>query len=115
MPEPVGPGDEDRAVGAREGLDEALALGVDHPELVEVDAGAVLVEHAQDGRLAADQRQRGDAQVDPAAVDVEQTRPSCGTRRSAMSRSAMILMREITPATRRRGMRVFSLRTPSMR
>ena len=56
---------------AREGLDEALALGVDHPELVEVDVGAVLVEHAQDGRLAADEGQRGDADVDPAAVDVQ--------------------------------------------
>ena len=30
---------------------------------------------------------------------VSPTRPSCGTRRSAMSRSAMILMRETTPAT----------------
>ena len=66
-----GPGDEDRAVRAREGLDEALALGVDHPELVEVDVGAVLVEHAQDGRFAAHERQRGHADVDPAAVDVQ--------------------------------------------
>ena len=35
-------------------------------------------------------------------------RPSCGMRRSAMSSSDMILMREMTPATRRRGMRVAS-------
>ena len=42
-------------------------------------------------------------------------RPSCGTRRSAMSSSDMILMREMTPATRRRGMRVASASTPSTR
>ena len=34
---------------------------------------------------------------------VRPTRPSCGRRRSAMSRSAMILMRDTTPATMRRG------------
>ena len=43
------------------------------------------------------------------------TRPSCGSRRSAMSRSAMILMRETTPAFIRFGICVVSLRTPSMR
>ena len=34
---------------------------------------------------------------------VSDTRPSCGTRFSAMSRSDMILMRETTPAIMRRG------------
>ena len=78
MPEPVGPVTRIAPWGAREGLDEALALGVDHPELVEVDAGAVLVEDAQDGRLAAHERQRGDADVDPATVDVERDAPVLG-------------------------------------
>ena len=43
------------------------------------------------------------------------TRPSCGTRFSAMSSSLMILIREITPATIRRGTRAASLSTPSTR
>ena len=43
------------------------------------------------------------------------TRPSCGMRRSAMSRLAMIFTREITPATMRRGIVVLSLSTPSTR
>ena len=34
---------------------------------------------------------------------VSDTRPSCGTRFSAMSRSAMIFTREIVPAIMRRG------------
>ena len=56
----------------------------------------LLVEDAQDGRLAADERQRGDADVDARGRRCSATtRPSWGTRRSAMSRSAMILMREI--------------------
>ena len=46
---------------------------------------------------------------------VRPTRPSCGMRRSAMSRSAMILMRETTPATIRFGTVVASVSTPSMR
>ena len=36
------------------------------------------------------------------------TRPSCGTRFSAMSSSLMILIREITPATIRFGTRAVS-------
>ena len=43
------------------------------------------------------------------------TRPSCGMRRSAMSRSLMIFMRDTTPATMRRGTVVEVLSTPSMR
>ena len=39
---------------------------------------------------------------------VSDTRPSCGTRFSAMSRSAMIFTREITPAIMRRGIWVVS-------
>ena len=46
---------------------------------------------------------------------VSDTRPSCGTRFSAMSRSAMIFTREITPATMRRGIWVVSRSTPSTR
>ena len=104
-------------MGAREGLDEAVALGVDHAELVEVDDRAVLVEDAHDHALAADERQRRDAQVDRGGRrSFSAMRPSCGMRRSAMSRSDMILMREMTPATMRlRGMRVASASTPSTR
>ena len=46
---------------------------------------------------------------------VSDTRPSCGTRFSAMSRSAMIFTREITPAIMRRGIWVVSRRMPSTR
>ena len=42
-------------------------------------------------------------------------RPSCGTRRSAMSRLAMIFTRETSPATCWRGTVVESYTTPSMR
>ena len=46
---------------------------------------------------------------------VSDMRPSCGTRFSAMSRSAMIFTRETTPATIRRGIVVVSRSTPSTR
>ncbi len=46
---------------------------------------------------------------------VTPTRPSCGTRRSAMSSSLMILIREITAETIRRGTWAASWRTPSTR
>ena len=46
---------------------------------------------------------------------VSDTRPSCGTRFSAMSRLAMIFTREIVPGTIRRGMCVLSRSTPSTR
>ena len=46
---------------------------------------------------------------------VSDTRPSCGTRLSAMSRSAMIFTRETVPATIRRGICVVSRSTPSTR
>ena len=42
-------------------------------------------------------------------------RPSCGTRRSAMSSSAMILRRLSTPDCMRRGIDMISCSTPSMR
>ena len=46
---------------------------------------------------------------------VSDTRPSCGTRFSEMSRLAMIFTREIVPGTIRRGMCVLSRSTPSTR
>ena len=46
---------------------------------------------------------------------VSPTRPSCGTRRSAMSRSLMIFTRLMTPLTMRRGTVAESSSTPSMR
>ena len=42
-------------------------------------------------------------------------RPSCGRRRSAMSRLAMILTREVSAASRRFGGVMISCRTPSTR
>ena len=42
-------------------------------------------------------------------------RPSCGTRRSAMSRSEMIFTREATAGTEVSGMIAASRSTPSMR
>ena len=42
-------------------------------------------------------------------------RPSCGTRRSAMSSSAMIFRRLMTPACMRRGTDMISCSTPSTR
>ena len=42
-------------------------------------------------------------------------RPSCGLRRSAMSMSAMIFSREITPFWMFFGARCISCSTPSMR
>ncbi len=46
---------------------------------------------------------------------VRPTRPSCGMRRSAMSRSLMIFTRLIAPATMRLGIVVVSCSTPSTR
>ena len=46
---------------------------------------------------------------------VTESRPSCGTRRSAMSMSAMIFRRLMTPAWIERGDRMMSCSTPSMR
>ena len=42
-------------------------------------------------------------------------RPSCGMRRSAMSRSAMIFTREVTAGTELSGTSAASRSTPSMR
>ncbi len=46
---------------------------------------------------------------------VSETRPSCGSRFSAMSRSPMIFTRETVPGTMRRGIVVRSWSTPSTR
>ena len=67
--------------------------------------------------LAADERQRGDADVDPGGRrrSARCGRPA-GRARSAMSSSDMILMREIDAGDAgARGMRVASARTPSTR
>ena len=44
-----------------------------------------------------------------------ETRPSCGMRRSAMSRSERILMREVTAGIAEAGTIAASVSTPSMR
>ena len=49
----------------------------------------------------------------PRTVDL--MRPSCGSRRSAMLRCAMILMREVTAARSDRGRVSTVVSTPSMR
>ena len=64
-------------------------------ELVELLAHRLLVEHAQHRILAVDAGHDGDAEVDGAvACSVTRKRPSCGTRRSAMSSSDITLTRE---------------------
>ena len=50
--------------------------------------------------------------LSPTCVEM---RPSCGMRRSAMSRSAMIFTREMTAGTTETGTMAASWSTPSMR
>ena len=72
LPEPVGPGDEDDAVGLVDELAERRrASSVAHAELVEVEADVAAVEHAHDDALAEHRRQHADAQVDRVAADVQ--------------------------------------------
>ena len=97
-------GDEHGAVGAREAPRRSgRARASSMPRSSSVDDRAVPCRgRACTTRLAVDERQRrrrgrrcgGRRRSAP-------MRPSCGRRRSAMSSSAMILMREMTPATMR--------------
>ena len=64
LPDPVGPGDEDRPVGLAVGDLVAFLDRRQETELGEVERGARLVEHPEDDLLAVHRRQRGDAQVD---------------------------------------------------
>ena len=70
LPEPVGPGDEHRAVGPVDRVREALELGAGcmPSESRSLDDDA-LVEDAHHDALAVDERQRHDADVDAPAVD----------------------------------------------
>ena len=89
-------GDEHGAVGLRERLREALERLREHAELLELDHDLALVQDSHDDVLAVRARERGDAEVDrPCRRPRVEMRPSCGMRRSAMSRSERILMREI--------------------
>ena len=68
MPDPVGPGDEDDAVGLGQRVAEQLLHRVGHAEHFEVDAGILLVEDAQHHPLAGAARQGRDAHVDQLAA-----------------------------------------------
>ncbi len=65
-------------MGLAAGAFEALALGVGHAELVELDDHRFLVEDAHHDALAVDARQRHHAQVDVAAVDHQPDAPVLG-------------------------------------
>ena len=116
MPAPVGPGDQHSAVRLPEGLLEALAL-VSPPcrgrracagRRPRRGSGSRLPPRACVGRVVTRRSMRRSSTLTP-------TRPSWGTRFSAMSSSLMILMRETTPATMRFGTRAVSWSTPSIR
>jgi hypothetical protein len=68
---------------------------------VQVEDGAALVEHPQH-LFAVDAGQGREAQVDGAALVDTWMRPSWGRRRSAMSRLAITLRREISAGRGRR-------------
>ncbi len=67
--EPVGPGDDDDAVGLLDQLLELVELVVAQPDPVEAQLDVGAVEHAHHDGLAEHRRQHGDAQVDRVAVD----------------------------------------------
>ena len=79
LPEPVGPGHEHRAVGRFDRRVEALSSSAacmpSDSRLVDHDA---LVEDAQDGALAVDERQGDDADVHAAPVDGQREAPVLG-------------------------------------
>jgi len=76
----------------------------------------LLVEDAQHGILAEDAWHHRHAKVDLAALLRALKRPSCGTRRSAMSSSDITLMREMTcSASSMPGIVLAGVSTPSMR
>ena len=77
-----------------------------------LDGGAV--EDPQHDRFAVQRRDGRDAEVDLLAAHRSLMRPSCGSRRSAMSSFAMILMREMMAAASRAGGVSTSCSTPSI-
>ena len=116
LPEPVGPGREDRAVRALQRGLHAGAVVVAHAELAERQRPVAGVEDAHDGGLAVDERHGRHAHVDAAAVEVDAScgRPAaCGARRCRGR--ARILIREMTRAAWRRGTRAAGAMMPSMR
>ena len=93
LPEPVGPGDEDRALRRVERGHEARLFVGDEAEARQVERVADRVEQAQDHRLAGRGRHGHDAHVDRPALDLNENRPSCAMRFCAMSRLARIFNR----------------------
>ena len=87
------------------------------PQLAELLADRFLVEDTDDRVLAVHARHDRDAEVDRlAAARRSLKRPSCGTRFSAMSSSAMTLMREMIVLWKRLSIgRIAGCSTPSMR
>ena len=98
LPEPVGPGDEDRAVRGVQGVVEALAVvrrpcrarrGPSRP--LSLSRMRITIDSPRTTGSVATRRSTWRPSTD------SPMRPSCGTRRSAMSRLAMIFTREIRP------------------
>ena len=108
-------GDEHRAVGLVDRRREALALGVLHAQRLEPATTTPLSRMRMHDALAVDQRQRDDADVDAPPVDRQREAAVLRHARSEMSRSAMILMRETTPAAILRLTVAAGASTPSTR
>ena len=116
LPRAGGPGDQHRAEGAPEaGLEQLRATTATCP-----------ADRARSGPGSCPGSASPSPRRPPAAWSPRAGRSTCprrsgtrgrpaGSRRSAMSRSAMIFMRETVPATIRRGMCVLSRSTPSTR
>ena len=104
--------------GAERLGDRALERGAaarPHAERVERVGCLSLGEDAERDLLAVRRRQDRDAHVDRSLPRLIETRPSCGARRSAMSRPPMILSRLETAAPCEPAIEVSSRMTPSTR
>ena len=116
LPEPVGPVATIAPCERLQRVLDAGAVVVAHAELAQRQRPVAGIEDPHDRGLAVDERHDRHAHVDAAAVEVHAScgRPA-GMRRSAMSRSLRILIREMTRAAWRRGTRAAGAMMPSMR
>jgi hypothetical protein len=81
-----GAGDQDHAVGLGHGVEVQLLLVLLVAQLVDAQLGGAAVEDTQHDLLAEQGRAGADAEVHRLVLDrLSLMRPSCGTRRSAMS------------------------------
>ena len=97
FPEPVGPVTSTAPCARWNRPAEPLQLQLLHPELLEIEVDVVLVQDPQHDRLAVTLGSVTTRTSTCRPSTVSPTRPSCGMRRSEMSRSLMILIRETTP------------------